>query len=194
VKLPRIAAARPLVVFALTVVSVTAVVLWYIAAGGVAENPTESMPTGTYLWVPFMPIERGAIVASCLPEATEAYARRAHLLGSGPCNGMRQVVKIVAAVDGDEVLLRDGAVCINGVAYRNSARHRVTRSGRAIELVSAGTYHIHDGQVWLMAPAAESWDSRYYGVVPEQLVGKRYVHLGTQPRLQAEGSCPPPLR
>jgi type IV secretory pathway protease TraF len=69
------------------------------------------MPLGIYREVPAM-VERGALVAICLPESVARLGRERRYLPAGRCPGdAGQVVKQIAAVPGDRVVLGPSPLC-----------------------------------------------------------------------------------
>lgn len=171
---------RRIVVSSGVAIIAAAALVFYAHVGGLAYNTTPSMPVGYYIALPFFPVERGSIVAACLPKSIEEYAMVMHLLGPGECDGREHVVKIVAATAGDVVDVADDHVDVNGRRIEYSARHRHTQRGVPIPAIRAGRYVVPIGKVWLTGVTAESWDSRYYGFVPRALISWRYTRLGGQ--------------
>ncbi len=163
---------------------VTAAAVVYVAIGGIATNKSPSMPNGTYLGLPFFPIVRNGIVVACLPPDAATYAQARGFMGRGNCNGQEGVVKIVAAVAGDRVDVEPSYVAINGVRLTNSGRITRDHEGRLVPAVPTGERVVPPGNVWLMAPNPESWDSRYYGLVTKSLIRMRYLYWGSQPHLR----------
>jgi conjugative transfer signal peptidase TraF len=130
-------------------------------------NPSPSMPVGIYELRPVdHPIARGDTVVVCAPPSVTAFAAAYHYLGPGPCSSNTEyVLKLVAAIAGDVVDLGPRTIGINGrclvtgiTLERDHARH-------VLPHVARGRYHLGPHQLWLWAPAARSFDSRYFGAV-----------------------------
>lgn len=164
----RVRLRRPVSV-GLTALVVINLALIAANAAGLRINTTASMPEGIYRLRKYEagPIARGTIVAVCPSAALIAGAAPRHYLGNGPCPGnVEPLLKHVAAVGGDEVDVSDRAVSVNGRPLPNSGRVARDCAGRPLARISAGRYAIAPSAVWLYAPVARSWDSRYFGPQP----------------------------
>ena len=140
------------------------------AAAGLRINTTASMPLGLYRVAPrdAAPITRGTVVAVCPPAAALAVALARNYLRAGTCPGnVEPFLKEVAAVAGDVVDVSNGGELVNGRALPASGRLARDCQGRPLAHVASGRYVVTPGSVWLYAPVAASWDSRYYGAAPE---------------------------
>jgi conjugative transfer signal peptidase TraF len=140
-------------------------------------NHSDSMPIGYYLRAPLGFPERGSIVLACVPPAQAELARRRGYLGPGDCEGLEEVVKIVAAVAGDRVTVNDRGVSVDGRRLVHSERDATDRLNRPMPRLAAGVYEVPTGFVWLEAPTLGSWDSRYYGPIPVTLLRSRAIPL-----------------
>ncbi|MGD0472462.1 MAG: conjugative transfer signal peptidase TraF [Candidatus Velthaea sp.] len=159
---------RPATIALVTLLSVN---LTLIAAytAGLRINRTASMPEGLYRIVAYHagPIARGTVVVVCPSANVLALAAPRHYLDPGPCPGnVEPLLKHVAAIAGDEVELSEGAVSVDGAALEQSGRLARDCAGRPLSRIPAGRYRIANGTVWLYAPVARSWDSRYFGPQP----------------------------
>jgi conjugative transfer signal peptidase TraF len=147
-----------------------ALVLAALNAAHLAANVSDSMPIGLYHVEPVTrPVRSGDIVEVCPPpEADRLAVSRHYLLRKGPCSfGSIYLLKIVVAVGGDTVEARRDAIVVNGKALPNSATLTVDRQGKPLPQVARRVYHLRPRQLWLWTPNPRSWDSRYYGPVPE---------------------------
>ena len=138
-------------------------------AGGVIFNTTPSIPGGVYLLRNVDVVQRGDLVAACVPEGRsldQAYDRG--YLGPGICAGwVEPVLKPVAAVPGDIVEVTEDGVRVDGVLIEGTARFREDSKGRPLAAVPPGTRVVPAGEVWLLATYhPRSFDSRYWGGVP----------------------------
>jgi conjugative transfer signal peptidase TraF len=135
-------------------------------------NWTTSMPLGLYRRHPVdRASARGDLVLICVPEALARFGARRGYLPPGDCAaGTAPLLKHVAAVRGDVVELRAGAVIVDGVPLPNSATRATDTSGRLLPHVRRGRYVLRQGDVWLWTPALNGWDSRYYGPLPSRNV------------------------
>jgi conjugative transfer signal peptidase TraF len=132
-----------------------------------ALNWTASMPRGLY-WrsAPTSAIARGVTVIACVPQPYAALAHQAGYLDAGVCDGVSTVLKTVAAVAGDRVVLSAAGVAVNGAQLEGSRPLLADEQGRPVRHVPFGTYVLRPGQVWLASPKQRSYDSRYFGPVP----------------------------
>jgi conjugative transfer signal peptidase TraF len=137
-----------------------------------AINVSGSMPVGIYH------IERsnraavnGDVVQLCADPAVAAVARRRDYLPYGSCpSDTAPMVKIVAAVAGDVVDVRDDAVIAGEHRLPGSATQARDSQGRALQHFPRGLYRMRPGEIWLWTPNPLSWDSRYYGPQPAAAV------------------------
>jgi conjugative transfer signal peptidase TraF len=147
--------------------------------------PTSSAaPAGIYLlqkigeplamtWdQPGLPIiaepHRGELVLACLPVPIAAWAMQRHYIAGGSCpGGAEPVVKILAAIQGDEVVVDSGFVAINKVHVPHSQTAVVDSQGRPLPHVAWGPRQVAAGEVWLFGfNHPHSWDARYFGAIP----------------------------
>lgn len=139
-----------------------AVAAWLPLSGHVWINATQSMPRGLY-WVQQTdaPIRVGAIVVACPPASSQA--RRYTLRGTCE-SGSTPLLKHVAAVAGDRVIVDSAGVHVNGRALPASAPLQRDSIGRPLVWRSRNVLLRH-GQAWLYSPVTHSYDSRYFGPV-----------------------------
>jgi conjugative transfer signal peptidase TraF len=133
-------------------------------------NATASAPVGLYRRQ-FGPVERQDWVLVRAPRtAADLAATRGYLPQSVP------LVKRVAAQFGDRVCRNGGSILVNG---RLAAR-ALLRDAKGRNLpVWSGCTVLGCDQVFLLAPASASFDSRYFGPVPLSNVIERIAPLWT---------------
>jgi len=134
-----------------------------------AFNFTESLPVGLYRLTPLAGrLAQGTTIEVCPPAAVAALGRsRAYLLPGEACPARTAtILKIVAAVAGDTVDVRDDGILVDGRALANSAPRVRDSVGRPLPRLSRGRRILAPGQIWLWTPNPVSFDSRYYGSVP----------------------------
>jgi type IV secretory pathway protease TraF len=85
-------------------------------------------------------------------------------------------MKHVAAVPGDTVIVTPSGSYINGKLWPNSAIPAQTYGYRPYPF---GTYTLEPGQFWLLGAGADSWDSRWIGPVPDDLIANNITPLLT---------------
>jgi conjugative transfer signal peptidase TraF len=138
-------------------------------AAGLRVNTSASMPRGLW-WVVASdaPLRRGDIVALCLPDTgptREAVARG--YVPAGTCPGaIEPLIKPLAAVAGDLVMVTPFGVAVDGNPVANSAALPHDSAGRALRPMPLGAYRVVPGEVWLLSGHdSRSFDSRYFGPV-----------------------------
>ena len=148
----------------------TNVLLW----SGWRLNFTESEPLGWYRLHPLdvgEAIPRGTKVELCPPAWVTPRAFPFYLSGDCPGGGM-PMLKTVAAIPGDRVVVNLRGVWINGRELPNSGQ--LLRSGKYPWLRlphQQRSFTLGQGQYWVYgsgatpALAAQSFDSRYWGPI-----------------------------
>ena len=141
---------------------------------GLRFNATPSMPIGLWLMVPnHAQLQRGEIVVVCLPDtAPMRMGRERGYIPPGNCpGGSEPLVKPIAAVGGDVVAVSTAGVAVNGLSVPDTAQLSRDSAGRLLSQVAAGAYPVAPGEVWLLSGHdPRSFDSRYFGPVPESSV------------------------
>jgi conjugative transfer signal peptidase TraF len=148
---------------------------------GFRINLTPSMPLG--LWKRSGGIVRGNFVAACIPPDSEAMqlALQRGYIPSGRCpGGIAPVLKQIVAAAGDTIILTDQDVAVNGTRLVNSRTLASDSAGRPLSAFRRGAYHVEPGEYWLISTdRAESFDSRYFGPVPESGIVDALVPFAT---------------
>ncbi len=159
--------------------------------GGLAGyriNLTPSMPLG--FWKESTAIKRGSYVAACMPVDTEAarLALQREYVPAGWCSGgFAPLLKQIVALPGDTVTLTNEAVLINEACLPNSRTLSSDSSGRPLPSFPRGTYRVPQGEYWLFAvDLQQSFDSRYFGPVPESSIVSSLVPVMTAESKRAE--------
>nr|WP_245262813.1 conjugative transfer signal peptidase TraF [Ensifer sp. BR816] len=146
---------------------ITGVVLSAAVFGGFRLNLTPSEPLG--LWrieAPSRAIAVGDLVFVCPPMTPVIEeARRRSYLARGLCQGgVAPLIKAVAALPRQRVEIGD-AVRIDGKLLPSSRLRRTDGAGRSLKPFAGGI--VPAGMLYLHSPFASSYDSRYFGPVPE---------------------------
>jgi len=156
---------RRAAVLSLGVVGVASLILAEVAQMPVriVYNPSPSAPKGLYLVTDSRPLSHGDLVLVALPERWQAWAAGRGYIGRGV-----PLIKRVAALSGDHVCARDGAVFVN------DEWHAATRgrdgSGRPMP-VWQGCRELREGEVFaLMTDVLTSLDGRYFGPLNADLI------------------------
>lgn len=145
-------------------------IAYVIDALNLRFNFTQSVPVGIYRLAPpsaRMRIQRGALVAVCLPAVAAELGRLRGYLSLGVCpHHTEPLLKIIAAVAGDYLAISATGVAVDGCFLPNSRALTLDAAGRPLRPWPEGRYRLRRGQLWLYADNARSWDSRYWGPVP----------------------------
>ncbi|CUX58621.1 Conjugal transfer protein TraF [Agrobacterium fabrum str. J-07] len=137
------------------------------AVGGYRINLTPSEPLG--LWrieQLHRPVQVGDLVFICLPaNAKFEQARRRGYLRRGLCvEGVAPLIKTVAALPGQHVEIT-GHVVIDGTVLASSAVRARDGEGRLLVPDPGGV--VPPETLFLHSSFARSYDSRYFGPVPD---------------------------
>ncbi len=136
-------------------------------ASGVRINTTASMPRGLWHLSKGADAGRGDAVVVCAPPGGASHlGRERGYIGPGACHGGTvPLLKIVAAVSGDAVAVGPFGLAVNGAVLADTVRLSHDAAGRALPALPPGIYAVQTGTAWVTTPAADSWDSRYWGPV-----------------------------
>ncbi len=135
-------------------------------------NPSESAPLGWYRIAPDERLTVGVLVLTQLPTAVAELAdARGYLPRTVPA------LKLIAAMEGQEVCMRAGIVSIDGRVVALALHH----DGAGRPLVAwIGCRTLKAGEVFFLSPdCAASYDSRYFGPVDRALVIGKATPLWT---------------
>lgn len=132
-------------------------------------NASPSAPVGFY-WIGSGPTRRADYVAAVLPEAMAALAGHRGYLPMG-----MPVIKRVAGLAGDEVCRAGAEVRINAALIATA--HDRDPAGRVLP-VWQGCRVLADGELFLLNAHPGSFDGRYFGPLPRDLVIGRAHRLG----------------
>lgn len=146
---------------------------------GYVFNYSGSMPYGLYKTKKILPgnIERGMDVLVCLPDQaiTEGF-KRGYLHKDKRCaNGAEPLIKKIIAISGDHIAVNDQAIIVSsdGDSQRYAApRQTDSLSGQPVKnWLTKKNFHLKQ-QVWVYGAyhSDYSWDSRYYGPIPNDYV------------------------
>ncbi len=143
--------------------------LWGLIACGYRIVTTHSVPMGLWKTEPLTrPLQKGDIAWWCPPDtAVSRLAKQRGYYPEGDCpGGYPHVMKPVAALPGDTVVIDNQGVKINGQRLANSESRDRDLRGNALQAMRSGAYQVASGSVWLLSSfTAESFDSRYFGPV-----------------------------
>lgn len=133
-------------------------------------NASASAPIGLYRVVSGTP-ERGNFVLVRIPKSIEKLAASRGYLPVGV-----PLIKRIAAVAGDDVCAFNGAIIVNGKVV--ARQRKVDRAGRSLPRWNE-CRELVQGEFFLLTKAPDSFDSRYFGLVPSAQVTGRLAPLWT---------------
>lgn len=149
-----------------------AVVCYFIAPNtgfGLRLNHSNSIPIGLYRTV-----KQSNILVFCPDAAVSAETIHRHYrewrrLGAERCaDGYEPIVKTIAAVPGDSVVVTPSYIAVNDHILPHTAALSFDHQHRAMQPWPPGTYSVAPGTVWVLSTTnANSYDSRYFGPVPD---------------------------
>ena len=143
-------------------------------AAGLRVNGSASMPEGLWrLTAAHLPLRRGEIVVVCLPQTavTREAASRGYIPAGTCAGGLAPLLKPVAAVSGDVVMVSAAGLAVNGRLVANGTPLLRDSAGRALRPMPMGPYPVAPGKIWLLSGHdPRSFDSRYFGPVPTTAV------------------------
>lgn len=126
-----------------------------LRAAGIVVNDTPSLPEGFYQ-KQNRPIETGCFILFRLPDAK----------AEGRDYARGNLMKQVAAREGDRISIGTSGVTINGVRLANSAPLPFDREGRPLPQLKLDDYTLGAGELLAMSTYnPRSFDGRYFGVV-----------------------------
>ena len=151
--------------------SALAVGIVFCGAGrlGIRINTSPSLPIGIYQ------VASGpdaTLVEFCPPEPFGSLANAREYRQPGNCpDGGAPLMKPVVARARDSVRLSERGVTVNGRAIPNSAPLLKDTANRLLSSWPYGTYTVQPGTIWVVSGFhPRSFDSRYFGPIPEALV------------------------
>jgi hypothetical protein len=92
------------------------------------------------------------------------------------------LLKMIVAAGGDDVIVSENGVSVNGCVLPHSRQLAVDVAGRKLSRWPQGRYRLRSDQLWLYAANDQSWDSRYWGPAAAADVTAGAVPLFTAPR------------
>ena len=138
-------------------------------AAGLNVNVTPSMPIGLWRVTPAgRTLEKGDIVSVCLPDgdALRLALQRGYTAAGSCPGGAEPLIKPIAAIGGDSVVISETGISVNGAVVPNTAPLTADEAGRPLGPTPPGSYHVARGELWLLSGHdRRSFDSRYFGPV-----------------------------
>jgi conjugative transfer signal peptidase TraF len=136
---------------------------------GVRLNLTPSLPLGLYI----TSRSRDAKLVEFCPQgsaATISLIRQYRTAGACP-DGGAPLLKPAVAFEGDQVEVSANGIRVNGQLLPNSAGRFRDHLQRPLDPWPYGSYKVEPGTVWVISSFNNySFDSRYYGPIPESSI------------------------
>lgn len=136
---------------------------------GLRWNHTNSIPIGLYRTV-----KQSNILVFCPDAAVSAETIHRHYrgwrwLGAERCpDGYEPIVKTIAAVPGDSVVVTPTYIAVNHQILPHTAALSFDHQHRPMHPWPPGTYSVAPRTVWVLSTYnTNSYDSRYFGPVPD---------------------------
>jgi conjugative transfer signal peptidase TraF len=138
---------------------------------GLRLNLTNSVPVGLYL---ISDRPDAPLIEFCPPEPFGTLSRARgyrEALRFGCPAGAKPLLKPVAAKPGDVVSMSSTGMAVDGKRIPHTAPQHLDSAGRPIPAWPSGVYEVQNGMLWVASSFnSHSFDSRYFGPVPESAV------------------------
>lgn len=158
--------------FALFVTGLFALGATFFARPVIIYNATDSLPHGLYLVVQKPDYECGDLVVFPIPESVKALVRQRHWLPDGAI-----LIKPIAGESGDMLSTKSGRCLLNGVDF--GMVETVDRTGQPLPVFSINR-RLEKGEIAVVNPTQNSFDSRYFGPIKERQIIGEAVPIWTQ--------------
>lgn len=144
--------------------------LWNLITATFVINLSSSMPIGIYYRVSNARIQRGDIVAACLPSLIAGTGRYAGYLLRGRCaiSHSTPVLKEVIVLPNDAIHLTSKGICVNQNCYWAPIQKEDSAGHPVVRYIEEGHYRSTGYWLYGSANPVFSWDSRYFGAISNQ--------------------------
>ena len=148
---------------------------------GIRLNLTSSMPVGLYR-ILGTSTERNVLVLLCLPKPVAEFAHERGYVPNGFCeSGVAPLGKRIVAISGDTVVMTPAGVMVNGVLIPNSRPLLRDARNRGLPALTVRLSVVRPHQIWVLSQySSRSFDSRYFGPIPDSCVRAAIRPLLTQ--------------
>jgi conjugative transfer signal peptidase TraF len=145
---------------------------------GIRFNLTPSLPRGLYI---ISDRSSANLVEFCPDGAAAAISLSRRYRNAGVCpDGGAPLLKPAVAFPGDQLEVSVDGIRVNGQMLPNSAGRFKDHLQRPLHPWPYGTYRVAPGTVWVVSSFnIYSFDSRYYGPIPESSIRHRLRPLWT---------------
>lgn len=135
---------------------------------GIRWNASPSLPVGFYIESK----EPSGLVEFCPSVFVGRFAAMRGYRSEGTCpDGATPLMKPVVAGSGDTVDVSADGLWVNNRLVPNTAPRAADTQGRPLEHFPFGRYLVDRGTVWVASSYnARSFDSRYFGPIPESSI------------------------
>lgn len=139
-----------------------------VVLGGLRVNSTTSAEPGLYARAPWLDLDRGQLVYACTPldawPLAARYQRRVPPIGRFCEDRQLTLLKRVAAIPGDHVVLTAAGVTVNGTPLPDTAPRARDSAARPLPFEPRDLV-LGPGQFWITSalPRPTGLDSRYLG-------------------------------
>jgi conjugative transfer signal peptidase TraF len=149
-----------------------------LGAAGVRINSSPSLPLGFYTETSD---KAARLIEFCPPEPYGSFMAGRGYRSAGNCpDGGSPLMKPVIASAGDIVEISQHGLAVNGVLLSNTAPKSIDSKGRPMTAWTSGQYRVAVGFVWVASTYnAWSFDSRYFGPIPTEIIRNRLKPLLT---------------
>lgn len=162
----------------LTVSAVYVMIFWFLSKNNIVINWTPShVPVGLYQVID-TPNKNYTVGDIALFNIDELYQEFPALTDTQSKLVSRMFIKVVGAIAGDQISKVENKVTINGKILQNAVIHTHYHNGETRCKIQY-PLTIPSGHVWLITDTEFSFDSRYFGPVPENLISARVKEFWT---------------
>ncbi len=160
----------------LIITAAALIIIFSLYFSGFIINTTSSMPLGLYYTSgDTSDLKRGETVIVDLPYKVQYFGVQRNYVK----NMETKLVKEIIAVPGDNVILTDDTISVNGKKYP-AVSHKYDGNHRKLNLYPRGKYNNTAGYwVYGSNDKDESWDSRYFGPLKKSQIIKRAYSIFT---------------
>lgn len=160
----------------LAMISILPLLILMLYSLRIVFSYTGSIPIGFYrIESSFSNIKQGDYISFCLSNAVAKIGMQRGYTHSGSCkNGSEELIKEVIAVPGDTVILSDDRFIVSSlsskITYIAPSKTIDKNHLYVYRFIKNGIYHSKGYWVYGFNSPKYSWDSRYYGEIPQENV------------------------
>lgn len=164
----------------ITFFSLLATLLAVLYNNFITRNISISEPLGYYLKLPVSNIERGNRYLLCVYD--EPHLNVMHKFGlpkvKNECvYGAPYILKQVAGMPNDEILVTESGILINGLLQKNSKQITIYKNVDLLPLPIGFHKQLESDEYFVLGVTTTSYDSRYFGTIRKGQFYKRVILL-----------------